>query len=244
MKTKKNSIKSNLRQRLPSYRTMALSAAAGMILIPEAGAELQQYDLSSPATADPGGRIFIDIDGIDVDGQGYRTGTVLDNGTAHEEFFLWNRSVFLYGNTYKDAMIRPINNGSAAIFGPVLGQTVNQPAYIATEGFSVRPEDATPIGTGTFAGALHTQYSYGNWSPGDTGWLGLRFDMGGSGNQHAGWAYVTLNPDATITLGAFAYEDVSGDPAITAVPESSHAALLMAAGAAGIAAYRRRRKKS
>jgi hypothetical protein len=82
----------------------------------------------------------------------------------------------------------------------------------------------------------------GNWSetsPDNTGYLGLQFEI--AGDDHYGWAEITLNDDGTIELARFAYNDVAGE-SITAgqVPEPSSAALLIL-GAAG-ALTRRQRK--
>ena len=84
------------------------------------------------------------------------------------------------------------------------------------------------------------------------GYLGLQFLIGGL-TTHYGWADITVNSDFSITLHGFAYESCA-DQSIdagqtaggatcdnTAVPEP-HSAVLLAMGAAGIAAYRRRRK--
>ncbi len=62
---------------------------------------------------------------------------------------------------------------------------------------------------------------------------------------HYGWFDFTANNDGSSTLHRFAIETTASTPAlITAVPEPAHTAAVFALGAAGLAAYRRRRNAS
>lgn len=85
----------------------------------------------------------------------------------------------------------------------------------------------------------------GDWHPGDRGFLGLQLIVGS--DTFFGWADVTLNNlDGTgagaFTLHGYAYDNIAGTPIEAgAVPEPSSIALL-AAGAAGVLALKRRRK--
>ena len=87
--------------------------------------------------------------------------------------------------------------------------------------------------------------TFGNWGAGGRGFLGLtlRDPTGASSSDiFYGFADITVNTDFSVTLNAFAYENVRG-AAITTfigpVPEPSSAALLMLGGV--LLAARRRR---
>jgi hypothetical protein len=86
----------------------------------------------------------------------------------------------------------------------------------------------------------------GDWTPGDQGFLGLTFQIGG--NTFYGWADISLNnlngnAPGVFTLHGLAYEDSGGSITAGAVPEPSTIALLVA-GAAGVLALKRRKAKS
>jgi len=85
----------------------------------------------------------------------------------------------------------------------------------------------------------------------DTGYVALQMPVGG--NNYYGWANITVNTDYTVTLNSFAIDSTPGeaipDPggpftySSSATPEPATSSLLLIAlGAAGIAAYKRKRK--
>ena len=86
---------------------------------------------------------------------------------------------------------------------------------------------------------------YQSWTAGTTGYMGLRLDLGG-GNYDYGWAKLDYKPDgSTMKFTDFAFETTPNTSllaGVTEVPEPKTSALiLLAAGALGTAAYRRRK---
>jgi hypothetical protein len=97
----------------------------------------------------------------------------------------------------------------------------------------------------SIGGTVLGKVSFGNFGPGDTGYLGLKFTI--FSNPFYGWANITVHGDYTVTLNTLCYED-SGRPAhvptAAAVPDQGSSILLLAMGAAGIAAFRGRQRKA
>ena len=89
---------------------------------------------------------------------------------------------------------------------------------------------------------LPVPFGFGNFQPGDTGYLGLTFTIGPS--VFYGWANITLNSNYAVTLNTLGYED-SGRPAHVpaSVPDQGSSILLLVIGAAGIAAFRGLQRK-
>jgi hypothetical protein len=157
-------------------------------------------------------------------------GDVSTNGisVANEQFFFPHKYNSTGPSTHSSKLQMGTTNGVAAFstthltYGTTIGpgQTV----------------DPTTQGTAILLGAVKN-----GWTPGLQGYLALRFDNNGVANY--GWADVTTVNVNTIVLSAFAYDD-AGNPvaagSVEPVPEPSQIALF-ALGAAGVAAYRRRK---
>ncbi|MFC1821773.1 PEP-CTERM sorting domain-containing protein [Thermodesulfobacteriota bacterium] len=83
-------------------------------------------------------------------------------------------------------------------------------------------------------------YRYGNFN--GSGFIGIEFTNSSDGLQHYGFIWVSVPFDVSqITVHGWAWEDVAGE-SIHATPEPGTLATL-AMGAAGLGAWRRRRKK-
>lgn len=105
---------------------------------------------------------------------------------------------------------------------------------------------AGPSGTLASGGFSGTKgpVQYGNWNglP-SSGYVGFRF--GQAGNFQYGWADITVNANYSITLRGFAFENVPNTPiSAGAVPEPATNVLLLSLGAAGLLAYRARRRQT
>ena len=85
------------------------------------------------------------------------------------------------------------------------------------------------------------------WGPATTGFLGLEFMIGT--DLHFGWANITVNPDASVTLNALGHESVPNAAAhaelpARGVPDQGSSLALLATGAAGLLAFRRYQRKA
>jgi hypothetical protein len=113
--------------------------------------------------------------------------------------------------------------------------------------------DTISSATGPFGrrgGIFFNGLPAGQWLPSQTGFAGVRFQR--SGGEHFGWIRLHWGPndeslpEMVITVKDWAYESVPGAPieagaGLPTVPEPSSLALL-ATGAAGVLAWRRRRR--
>jgi hypothetical protein len=85
--------------------------------------------------------------------------------------------------------------------------------------------------------------NFGNFAPGDTGSIGLRFTIGSA--THYGWATLTLNSNLTVALDVLGYETTPDTASHVeaanrpSVPDRGSSLALLALGAAGLLALRR-----
>jgi hypothetical protein len=108
----------------------------------------------------------------------------------------------------------------------------------------VGPQTNAPDTNKGYLHGTRDGYPIGAWDAGERGFLGLRFDGPGD-DRYYGWADITVHSTQSITMHAYAYDD-SGLPIHVGdrgyIPEPSTLGLL-ALGATGLAAVRRRKEK-
>lgn len=142
--------------------------------------------------------------------------------------------------------------------------TPGPPAFVFTQGFFSRGNGVlytsaanlnparfatgATIGTGVGFDSPGSGFSdlgptFGNWPTPGHGFLGLTIrDPSGSSSLDIfyGYAEITVNPDYSVTLHSFAYEDVRGASitTVSSIPEPTSLAVL---GTASVLALRRKR---
>lgn len=230
-------------RRLVGYTVSAVAITGAFAA--GAGPAQAQYiadDLATPLTihADfPASTILFDFQNMSAAVGGTVTGVESDNG----EFELFARGV----NDIYDDLVRigGVSNEIMTAAGGFDSQVRKLPkSYLIPQG------DETP---GTASGALlyFTARGFargGSFPPyatdPDRGYIGMTFHFGAdTADRYNGWADVSVNPDRSVTLYGFGYDDVPGQPVPagkigSAAPEPGALELLLIGGAAAMAAYR------
>jgi len=223
-----NNNRPGLEKRLAAYGSMSLALTA--VSIPAASAGSIEWVPDVTTTTSVNTPLYFDLQSGNVGGAGLLSSFELvtqQNGTALRAL------LFAKGTQFNASSV----NGNA--FAITVGSSI---AKLAPGESVVGPE----FNFGTLFGTLASNAQppatpFGQWNDTpDGGDVGLSIVRGG--DSYYGWADIVVNSDYTITLNAFGYDDTPGESEIAgAVPEPSSIELL-ALGAAGIAAYRRRRK--
>ena len=219
-----------LEARLVSYGSMSLALAA--VAMPTGA-------VAEGLTASPGAPIYFDP------ATGY-SGTAPGRaaGSIDFEIFVTSSNSRLFRDNLlisPDNAALPGNGNLFAVTASSLGGGFSSAAKL-TPGTTIGPLMNFSSIFGSLAGN-NTVPAAGHWnslSP-VTSDLGLAQTQGCQALQCYGWANITVNSDYTVTLNALGY-DSSGDPVTAgeATPEPA-SVLLLAMGAAGIAAWRRKR---
>jgi hypothetical protein len=217
----------SLEKRLAAYGSMSLALAA--VSMP-AAARAGSIEWAADVTTTVNTPLYFDLQSGNVGGTGFLNSFELmtrQEGTALAAFLLAKGSQFnassLNGNEFAVT-------ASSSIAKLIPGASLVGPARNFGSLFGTLASNVQPPGV-----------PFGQWNATPAaGDVGLSIVRGG--DTYYGWADIIVNPDYTITLNAFGYDDTPGESEIAGpVPEPSSIELL-ALGAAGIAAYRRRRK--
>jgi hypothetical protein len=151
----------------------------------------------------------------------------------------------IFGITFDASNTNDDVTVSGSGFAGYIGPTALAP------GTTIGPGDTFSTSSGILTAKAGPCFCYiGDWSDGDTHYLGVKFDV--SGTPEYGWVqlsaaapFIPLEDSSTFTIDAYAYNNSGGSITIpgSAVPEPSSLAL-SALGAIGLAVLRARRKRS
>lgn len=219
--------------------TVALASGAQAAII----ASPANINVAVPVTTTGTPRVYFDFDTLTV-----RTGTTAPTGsdlslldilsTTASGYFKYNR-LFAIGTT--------------TTTGSVLSaQTTNQVGNTANFAAGTTVNSASPFHQyGALAQHFYSSggavYNYGNFTTTGTSYLGFDF-VNAAGVTDYGWMQVTFNAanyaanQSALTVVRYAYDNTGAPIATGAVPEPNEMALgCLAAGATGLAVWRRRR---
>ena len=240
----------SIEKRLIGYGTMSMAIAAA--IAPNAGAGVVYW--ATDVTTPTGGGIYFNvITGASSNvssnslAPGATTGEfALENEISTPSFF----KAFVIGSSNnKFAVAGAASNPGSANPYPTsaarlaintkidAGLTFNNPGKVYSAALS------SFVPNNVFTSLASNFGAVGQWNALGSDFLGLSFQDGSQTDY--GWAEITVNPDYTVTLDAVAYDDsgnaiLAGDvPASSSTPEPN-SLLLMALGATGLAAYRRK----
>jgi hypothetical protein len=232
-------------KRLAKYGTMSMALAA--VGAPQASGSVVSY-LGPSVTDSSGNPVFFNplTGSIDTTPATGDYELILSNGDL-AKLVVFNGSSSLNAGSLRKFAIQPLDfsdstQASSAArlpFGASVGPARKFNSFLGT----LAEQSVHLSSHNNFSGPFGHFNSAGNPV---SGYLGLEVLQGGT--PEYGWASIVVNPDFSVTLDSFALQTsgaglTAGDtgPAPPTTPEPA-SILLLALGAAGIAAYRRKRK--
>lgn len=228
----------SIEKRLTGYGAMSVAIAAAFVPSAKAGTVVACVDVTTPV----GGGLYFNVVTGAVSCESFPPGShaFLTPGSAPGSFALSNE----VGGSLKKAFVFASSAGKNNKFAVAssAGGLNSSAARLA------KNAKIGPGGIDTFANRYSSLASnrpssvqVGHWNALGTGYLGLEFEVGSQTDY--GWAEITVNGNYTITLDSVGYDD-SGNPVLAgaaAPTPEPNSLLLMVLGAAGLAAYRRKR---
>ena len=213
--------KSTWKKHLKSWPVYTAAGGASLAVVASAGAEIIYSGLQNLTVNAPA----IGMNSVHIN---IGTGAGIDAEALRPSVFVGTGSVRLRGG------------GSNAVM--LSGALRNVASGVAISGGGSFAGGAAAFGI-SFGGG------FGNFSPSNTGFAGVRLNdpLG----THFGWIRLHVNSGTSMTVIDWAYNDVAGAPinagdqSTTAVPEpSTMTMVLLGAGSAGVLAWRRRRNEA
>jgi hypothetical protein len=171
-------------------------------------------------------------------------GVTVDSTTSPYALFVDDDATadfeFTFGNEFIPIGIVPVSGVKGLGTNTVAGFVNIEPKATRLTGSSHLPDDYSFIsGSAKIAVSAPDPFG-GEFGPGDSGYLGLAFDI--SGDTHYGFALIDVNNDFTTTIQSVSWETQAGAAIHVPSPIPEPIGLgALAIGAAGLGSLRRRR---
>lgn len=227
----------NLERRLAAYGSMSLALAA-VSMPAAANATVITHLADVTASNGAAGAVYFNL----LTGSWGQNGVDGFSATSMDfELLASSRNVVPKGRDY--LLTSPndkVNNGNkfAASASLLFGGGASSIAKIQ-QGATIGPALVFSAKYGTLAESFSPGFGHWNQQP---AWadVGLRVNNAATGKVNYGWANIQVNSNFTITLYEFGVDNSGADITASGVPEPA-SIVLLALGAAGIAAWRRKK---